>query len=83
MAIEKIYKRADGSRVKITPVLEMDKFDNEAFEWSYRIYYCAPGEEKFEDVSAEHIEGPAFATHREISQAQFELWEAFKPSIND
>lgn len=80
MAIEKIFKRDDGSRVKITPVLEMGKFDNERFTWSYIVYYCAPGKEKFEDVSSEHIEGPAFATDQEVLQAQTELWEALKPA---
>ena len=59
MAFQKTYQRPDGSRVKVEPVLEIDSFDNEAFQWSYIVYYAAPGQEKFEDVTDQHLQGQA------------------------
>ena len=57
MAYSKIYERPDGSRLKIEPVLEIDSFDNDAFQWSYIVYRAEPGQEKYEDMTDEHLQG--------------------------
>lgn len=42
-------------------VLEIDDFDNQAFEWSYIVYYTAPDQKKFKDVTTEHLQGQVYA----------------------
>ena len=79
MAFQKTFERNNGSRVKIEPVLEVDSFYNEAYRWSYIVYYAAPGQEKFEDVTAEHLQGNSYTTEREIRECQLGLWEMLKP----
>ena len=79
MACQKTYQLPDGSRVKIEPVLEIDSFDNETFTWSYIVYYAATGQEMFEDVTTEHLEGNVYVTEQEILECQLQLWDMLKP----
>lgn len=80
MAYQKTYQRPDGSRIKIEPVLEVDRHDIEPYRWSYIVYRAAPGQEKFEEVTTEHLEGQAYVTEQEILECQLELWESQKPA---
>ena len=81
MTYQKTYQRPDGSRVKIEPVLEVDRFDNEPYRWSYIVYHAATGQEKFEDVTSDHLEGKPYVTEQEIPECQLELWEMIKPIV--
>ena len=64
--------------MKIEPVQETDRFDNEAFTWSHIVYYVAPGQEKFEDMTTGHLEGQSYATEQEIQECQLRLWKLLK-----
>ena len=46
--------------MKAELVLETDRFDNEAFEWSYIVYSTAPAHDRFDDVTTEHLQGQAY-----------------------
>ena len=60
-------------------MLEIERFENEVFEWSYIVYRAAAGQEKFEDVTDEHLQGQAYATEQEIRECQLAMWEMMKP----
>ena len=79
MAFQKTFHYPDGSRVKIEPVLEIDSFNNEAFQWSYIVYHAAPGQERFEDVTDEYLQGHPYATEQEILECQLAMWEMMRP----
>ena len=80
MAFQKIYHRLDGYRIRMEPVLEIDSFDNEAFQWSYIVYHAAPGQEKFDDVTDEHLQRQRYATEQEILECQLAVWEMMRPT---
>lgn len=82
MSFQQLYKRPDGSRVKVEPVLEIDRFDNEAFQRSYIVCHAPPGQKKLKDVTTEHLEGQAYATEQEIQECQLLLWEMLRPEID-
>ena len=64
--------------VKVEPVLEIERFE-EAFTWSYIVYPSPPGQDKFEDVTTEHLNGTVYVTEQEIQQCQLAMWEMLRP----
>lgn len=81
MPFQQLYERPDGSRVKIEPILRIEAFDNKAFQWSHIVYRAAPGQETFEDVTDQQLQGQAYVTEREIRECQLMIWQMLRPAM--
>lgn len=71
MKHEKIIKRDNGDRVKISVSIYVESFGND-FKYNYGVDICPAGRRKF-------TYGYGEATPEEIHQAKLELWEKIKP----
>lgn len=71
MQHEKIIKRTDGTRVKISVTLWVDM---RGHFWQKSVVTSAPGKIKFSNISNEGDATPA-----EIKEVQLELLETLKP----
>ncbi len=74
MRHEKIFKREDGSRVKIEVEIYVpfNYFHSDGHKWSSIVAYCAPGKRKF-------LPGYGRHTPDEILEVKLELWNKLKP----
>lgn len=95
MEIEKIFKRPDGSKIKVSASLTSFGY-NYDLKWRFNIWQQLPGKKKWlnpidtdgysyrrlsmqEREDFEEIEKLKFATPEEILEVQLELWELIKP----
>jgi hypothetical protein len=69
---EKIIKREDGSRVKLTASF----YSNYEVIWHVRTERCEPKKRTFIEVK-----GLGFATPEEILACKLGLWEKIKPTL--
>ena len=76
-----ILERPDGSYILIEPYLQIQDVDREAFEWTYEIYRCEPGDEKFIEVTEQYLELGLHVTAQEIFAAQTSMWEMLRPTL--
>lgn len=97
MKHEKIIKRDDGSRVRITVELVVEWCRNEA-RWSFVVHSCDKGKRKWktpvnhDDYSwrklgmeerreEDHRRSLQLASPQEVEEAMLELWQKIKPSM--
>jgi hypothetical protein len=71
---EKIFKRGDGSKVKIFVSVYVGSFD-EVARWNYGQMLCEPGKRKFVCFT-DNID---LATQAEILETKLELWNKLMP----
>lgn len=71
MQHEKIIKRADGSKVKISISVGISMMK---VYWNAGCFICPVGKRKFD---YNHTDGAA--TNEEIQEAKLELWQMIKP----
>lgn len=93
---EKIFSRADGSRIKIIVSLSVE-FMRDEIKWDYSVLACEPRKRTWRGVLSsddyEYRKLPIkergerikreylnFVTKEEIISAQTELWEKLKPA---
>lgn len=94
---EKIFKREDGTRVRITAdYTETWRGGDKA--WSFQVAICAPRKRKFETVQLTRMDFHAlpagsrtqerqrrclkYVTASEIQSTMLELWEKMKPDVH-
>jgi hypothetical protein len=75
MKHEKVFKREDGSAIKITVSLYVELMKNE-FYWNYQIEMRSPGKRKYRPVK---VVGEPFYFSDEIFETQNELYNLIKP----
>lgn len=75
MQHEKIFKREDGTQIKVRVSVTTGSFDNQAY-W----YYGADWKEKRQRVWR-HDKINLIVTPEEIYQTKLELWEKLKPVL--
>ena len=97
MKHEKIIKREDGSRVRITVSLLVEWSRSEP-RWSFVVHRCEKGKRTWttpvnhddyswrklgmeEKRNEDHRRSLTLASKDEVESAMIELWEAIKPSL--
>jgi hypothetical protein len=97
MRHEKIFKRPDGSRVRVSVTFSAERYSNN-FEWTFAVHVCAKNKRTWEallsmnnyefqklshteQVKVRREQALLWATTKEIEDTMTELWQTLCPSF--